>query len=87
MTSMSDTSATFETEVYADNLRGLMLEAVAALGKLNRRAVSRHFSVTFTQQPKKETHRESVPILEGRALEGAEPRATETQPIDEGLML
>lgn len=88
LTSMSDTSATFDVQVYADSLRGLMLATVAEIGKLNRRNVSRHFSVTFIQRMEpQETHTESVPLLEGSALPATEPRITSTNPIDQELVL
>ena len=88
MTSMSDTSASFETEVYSDSLRGLLLSAVAEIGKLNRRNVMRHFSLTFMQgQDKTAMHDESIPVLEGHVLRDTEPRITNHNPIDQELDL
>jgi len=88
LTSMSDTSVLIDQDVRAESLRALMLNVVSEMGKLNRRRVSHHFSVTLVRKPdEKEMRTESIPFAEGRALPATEPRITNNNPIDQELEL
>lgn len=88
VTSMSDTSAFVDTEVYVASLRGLMLNVVDQVGKMNRHHAARHFSITLSQQPRKAVmHTESIPIMEGHAITPTALPITDHEPIDKGLVL
>ena len=88
LTSMSNTECVVEAEVFVASLRGLMLNVVEQMGRLNLKMSDRHFSVTMVRiEPKGETKTESIPILEGRAIAQHETPITNLKPIDEGLTL
>lgn len=89
VTSMSDTSAYIDTVVYAESLRGLMLSVVSEIGKLNKRYVAKHFSVTLSQIAAKKLRREeTITVVEGVAITPEhETPITPHGPIDEGLEL
>jgi hypothetical protein len=88
LTSMSDTSALVDVDLRAESLRGLMLAVVSEMGKLNRRHVARHFSVTLVQRPAEQLlHEESIPVSEGRLIQDTAPRITDHGAVDHELAL